>query len=81
MKLSKLTNMNWNKSEIDYEVVKSFIPKNDLNSFLVFENIYFNNENIIAPYRTLIDTENLVIPKSEYLSRIRDRKIENVLNG
>lgn len=73
--------MNWNKSEIDYEVVKSFIPKNDLNSFLVFENIYFNIENIIAPYRTLIDTENLVIPKSEYLSRIRDIKIENVLNG
>lgn len=73
--------MNWNKSEIDYEVVKSFIPKNDLNSFLAFENIYFNNENIIAPYRTLLDTENLVIPKSEYLSRIRDIKIENVLNG
>lgn len=73
--------MNWNKSEMDYEVVKSFIPKNDLNSFLAFENIYFNNENIIAPYRTLLDTKGLIIPKSEYLSRIRDIKIENVLNG
>jgi hypothetical protein len=51
--------MNWNKSEIEYEVVKSFIPKDDLDCFLAFENIYFNTESII----------------------IRNRKIENVLNG
>jgi hypothetical protein len=73
--------MNWNKSEIDYEVVKSFIPKDDLDCFLVFENIYFNTESIIAPYRTLLGTEGLIISKSEYISRIRDIKIENVLNG
>jgi hypothetical protein len=69
--------MNWNKSEIDYEVVKSFIPKED-QDFLAFENIYFNNENIVAPYRTLLDTKGLIIPKSEYLSRIRDLKINTL---
>jgi hypothetical protein len=73
--------MNWNKSEIDYEVLKSFIPKDDLDCFLVFENIYFYTESIIAPYRTLLDRKGLVISKSEYISRIRDIKIENVLNG
>jgi hypothetical protein len=71
--------MNWNKSEIDYEVVKSFIPKDDLDCFLAFENIYFNTESIIAPYRTLLGTERLIISKSEYLSIIRNRKIERVI--
>jgi hypothetical protein len=65
---------------LDLDIIKEFIPIEDKSSFLVFESINVRGDIIYAPYRTLLDTEKMTIPLSSYLSRKRERQINEILN-
>jgi hypothetical protein len=65
---------------LDLDIIKEFIPIEDKSSFLVFESINVRGGIIYAPYRTLLDTEKLSIPLSDYLSKKREKKINEILS-
>jgi len=65
---------------LDLDIIKEFIPIEDKSSFLVFESINVRGDIIYAPYRTLLDTEKMTIPLSSYLSRKREKQINEILN-
>jgi hypothetical protein len=63
----------------DHELIKrNFIPKEDLEHFLVFENIYRLNDSIIVAYRAPF-SERVVIGYDRYLSKVREERIDEVL--
>ena len=68
------------KMNLDIDIIKEFIPIEDKSSFLVFESINVRGDIIFAPYRTLLDTEKLSIPLSDYLSKKREKKINEILS-
>jgi hypothetical protein len=68
------------KMNLDIDIIKEFIPIEDKSSFLVFESINVHGGIIYAPYRTLLDTEKLSIPLSDYLSKKREKKINEILS-
>ena len=72
--------------DFDIDIIKEFIPIEDKSSFLVFESINVSGSGnadvdiIYAPYRMLLDSKPLVIPLSDYLSRKREKKINEIIN-
>ena len=66
--------------DFDIDIIKEFIPIEDKSRFLVFESINVRGDIIYAPYRTLLDTERMAIPLSDYLSRKREKKINEIIN-
>ena len=66
--------------DFDIDIIKEFIPIEDKSSFLVFESINVRGDIIYAPYRTLLGSERMVIPLSSYLSRKREKKINEIIN-
>lgn len=67
------------KMDFDYDIIKEFIPIEDKTRFLVFESINVRGDIIYAPYRMLLDSKPLVIPLSDYLSRKREKKINEII--
>jgi hypothetical protein len=67
---------NW-----DHDIIKEFIPIEDKSSFLAFDNIILRGDLILALYRTLLGTERIVISLSVYLSKKREKKINEILYG
>ena len=68
------------KMDFDIDIIKEFIPIEDKSRFLVFESINVHGDIIYAPYRTLLGSERMVIPLSSYLSRKREKKINEIIN-
>ena len=68
------------KMDFDIDIIKEFIPIEDKSRFLVFESINVRGDIIYAPYRTLLGSERMVIPLSSYLSRKREKKINEIIN-
>ena len=68
------------KMDFDIDIIKEFIPIEDKSSFLVFESINVRGDIIYVPYRTLLCTERMAIPLSSYLSRKREKKINEIIN-
>ena len=64
---------------LDLDIIKEFIPIEDKSSFLVFESINVRGDIIYAPYRMLLGSERMVIPLSSYLSRKREKQINEIL--
>jgi len=67
---------NW-----DHDIIKEFIPIEDKSSFLAFDNIILRGDVILALYRTLLGTERVAISLSVYLSKKREKKINEILYG
>ena len=65
---------------LDLDIIKEFIPIEDKSRFLVFESINVRGDLIFAPYRMLLGSERMVIPLSSYLSRKREKKINEIIN-
>ena len=65
--------------DFDYDIIKEFIPIEDKSSFLVFESVRLHGDIILAPYRMLLDSKPMVIPLSSYLSRKREKQINEIL--
>lgn len=65
--------------DFDIDIIKEFIPIEDKSSFLVFESIRLYGDLIFAPYRMLLGSERMVIPLSSYLSRKREKQINEIL--
>ena len=63
---------------LDLDIIKEFIPIEDKSRFLVFESINVRGDIIYAPYRTLLDTEKMSIPLSDYLSKKREKKLKQI---
>ena len=68
------------KMDFDIDIIKEFIPIEDKSRFLVFESINVRGDLIFAPYRMLLGSERMVIPLSSYLSRKREKKINEIIN-
>jgi hypothetical protein len=68
------------KMNLDIDIIKEFIPIEDKSSFLVFESINVRGGIIYAPYRTLLCTEYMAMPLSDYLSKKREKKINEILS-
>lgn len=64
---------------LDYEIIKSFIPEDKIKSFLVFESIRLIGSKIWAPYRAPF-SENLLIDLSDYETRLKQKQREDKLN-
>ena len=64
---------------LDLDIIKEFIPIEDKSSFLVFDSINVRGDIIYAPYRTLLGTERMAIPLSDYFSKKREKKINEIL--
>ena len=64
---------------LDLDITKEFIPIEDKSRFLVFESINVRGDLIFAPYRMLLGSERMVIPLSSYLSRKREKQINEIL--
>jgi len=67
------------KIDFDYDIIKEFIPIEDKSSFLVFESVRLQGDIILAPYRMLWGSNNIVISLSGYLSKKREKKINEIL--
>ena len=67
------------KMDFDIDIIKEFIPIED-KSILVFESINVRGDIIYVPYRTLLATERMAIPLSDYLSKKREKKINEIIN-
>jgi len=65
---------------LDLDIIKEFIPIEDKSRFLVFESINVRGDLIFAPYRMLLGSERMVIPLSSYLSRKREKQINEILS-
>jgi hypothetical protein len=76
-----ITKLKHTKMErnLDLDIIKEFIPIEDKSSFLVFESINVRGDIIYAPYRMLLGSERMVIPLSSYLSRKREKQINEIL--
>ncbi len=68
------------KMDWDYDIIKEFIPIEDKSSFLVFESVQLQGNTILAPYRMLWGSNNMFIPLSDYFSKKREKKINEILN-
>lgn len=68
------------KMNLDIDIIKEFIPIEDKSSFLVFESLRLQGDIILAPYRMLWGSNNMVIPLSSYLSKKREKKINEIIN-
>ena len=68
------------KMDFDIDIIKEFIPIEDKSNFLVFESINVRGDIIYVPYRTLLATERMAIPLSSYLSKKREKKINEIIN-
>jgi hypothetical protein len=66
--------------DFDYDIIKEFIPIEDKSSFLVFESVRLHGNTILAPYRMLWGSNNMTISLSDYLSKKREKKINEILN-
>ena len=66
--------------DFDYDIIKEFIPIEDKSSFLVFESVRLQGNTILAPYRMLLGSNNMFIPLSDYFSKKREKKINEILN-
>ena len=77
-----ITKLKHTKMErnLDLDIIKEFIPIEDKSSFLVFESINVRGDIIFAPYRTLLGTEKMAISLSVYLSKKREKKINEILS-
>ena len=65
--------------DLDIDIIKEFIPIEDKSSFLAFDSINVRGDIIYAPYRTLLGTEKMAISLSVYLSKKREKKINEIL--
>jgi len=76
-----ITKLKHTKMErnLDLDIIKEFIPIEDKSRFLVFESINVRGDLIFAPYRMLLGSERMVIPLSSYLSRKREKQINEIL--
>lgn len=65
----------------DYDILMSFVPGGDKGRFLAFESVYSSSDGslIYAPYRAPFSSE-LVIYKTEYESRLKQKQREEKLN-
>lgn len=68
------------KMDFDYDIIKEFIPIENKDSFLVFESVRLQGGEIVAPYRMLWGSNNMFIPLSDYLSKKREKKINEILS-
>jgi len=77
-----ITKLKHTKMErnLDLDIIKEFIPIEDKSRFLVFESINVRGDLIFAPYRMLLGSERMVIPLSSYLSRKREKQINEILS-
>jgi hypothetical protein len=66
-------------TQLDYEIIKSFIPEDKRKSFLVFESVRLNGSKIWAPYRAPF-SEKLSIDFSDYEMRLKQKQREDKLN-
>jgi hypothetical protein len=66
--------------KFDLDIIFSLLPEDDKKSFLVWDNVYSSEFNIIAIYRSPFE-EKLVIPRSDYDSIIRQKERDKRLNN
>lgn len=65
----------------DHDIIREFIPKEDQDRFLVWDNIFLSKSgNIIAIYRSPFE-ETIHIPIDEYNSRLIQKNRDNKLNS
>jgi len=76
--ITKLKHTKMNR-DLDIDIIKEFIPIEDKSSFLAFDSINVRGDIIYAPYRTLLGTEKMAISLSVYLSKKREKKINEIL--
>ena len=76
------------KMDWDHDIIKEFISIEDKSRFLVFESVQIQEDLIFATYRMSkltiskgrFSRNSVVIPLSSYLSRIREKKINEIIN-
>ena len=66
----------------DYSILKEFIPKEDISSFLVWDSVYTmsSDNNIICLYRLYSETKRMKISISDYKNKLRDSKLNIILD-
>lgn len=74
------------EKKFDTEILKDLICESDSSvkrENIIFENVWFNNDFIISPYRELIWSNNFSTKMDVYLDRVkqkeRNEKINNIL--
>lgn len=70
-----------NSNNIDHDILMGFIPKSDISSFLVFENIYVSDNNIVIWYRAPFSEKILVsldAYNSAVISKNRNLKLDEL---
>lgn len=71
------------KKKFDTEILKDLICESDPSvnrDNIVFENVWFNNDFIISPYRELIWSNNFSTKIDVYLDRIKQKERNEKLN-
>jgi hypothetical protein len=63
----------------DYDILYNFIPENDKKNFLVWENSWTSNGNIIAMYRAPF-SEKIVVSVTDYDALVKQLDRDNKLN-
>jgi len=69
---------NYKNLEFDYDILETFIQ--DLENLLVFVSvtISYDGKSILVAYRSPF-SERVIIPMDEYLSKVRNKKINLLL--
>jgi hypothetical protein len=67
--------------KFDHDILFEFLPEEDKKSFMVWDNAFLNmsKDRIIATYRSPFE-ERVIIPLSDYESRLKQKEREIKLN-
>lgn len=67
--------------KFDHDILFEFIPEEDKESFMVWDNAFINisNERIVATYRAPFE-EKIFISLSDYDARVKQKERDNKIN-
>ena len=74
--------------KFDHDILFEFIPEEDKKSFMVWDNVLLSQryasipdsvQTIVATYRAPFE-ERVIIPLSDYDSRVKQKERDNKLN-
>lgn len=70
------------KSNFDHDILFEFLPEEDKESFMVWDNVLLtqSSQNIVATYRAPFE-ERVFIPFSEYDASVKQKERDNKLNN
>ena len=64
--------------KFDYDILFGFLSESDRKRFRIWDNVFISGKSIIATYRAPFE-DHICIPISDYKSKVRESKIDQIV--